>query len=254
MIELDITIFILLFLVAILAGLLDAIAGGGGLITIPILMASGLNPLQALATNKLQGTFGSFSATVHFIRQGYIDFNSMRLAILTTALGAVMGAALVQTINLDFLTLLMPVLLIIFAIYFLCSPNVGDIKQQAKLTIPAFAWFIGFSVGFYDGFFGPGTGSFFMVAFVTLLGYSLTTATAHTKLLNFTSNISSLIIFILSGQIIWLLGLVMGAGQMIGAYIGAHLVIAKGSRLVKPCIVSASLIISFKMIYDLYIK
>jgi uncharacterized protein len=239
-----------LVVVSGIAGFVDAIAGGGGLLTIPALMAAGLSPAQALGTNKLQAAFGSLSASLNFARNGYVAFNEIGLAVLLTFLGAGLGAILVQSINPEFLRSVIPYLLIAAAAYFIFSPSIGDIDGHQRISHPAFALLIGTSIGFYDGVFGPGTGSFFVIAHVSLLGYTTTKATAHTKVLNFTSNIASLFLFILGGKVVWAVGLAMAGGQFIGGRLGAELVIGRGAKVVKPIIVSVCLAMTAKILFD----
>lgn len=241
-------LLLLLFTVGLVAGLVDAIAGGGGLIALPALLATGLSPAQALATNKLQGSFGTFSSSLYFIRSGLIDLKQCHILIICTFVGSALGTLLVQQINPDFLNSVIPLLLILIALYFWLSPGIRDEQAKQRIGEPLFALTIGFGVGFYDGFFGPGAGTFFAVGFVSLLGYSLTLATAHTKLLNFTSNIASLLFFILGGQVVWSLGLAMGCGQLIGGRLGARLVIRQGARLIRPLIVIVTILISTKLL------
>lgn len=241
-------LFLMLFGVALLAGCIDAIAGGGGLLTIPALLWAGLSPLQALATNKLQASFGSFTATWNYSRQGLIKPSEHRAAIILSFLGAISGAWTVQKIDPAFLAQLIPILLMAFALYFMFSPKLGEQERAQRISKNAFAVTAGFGIGFYDGFFGPGTGTFFVIAFVTLLGYSLPKATAGTKLLNFTSNIASLILFAFSGHILWLLGLTMGVGQIIGSFIGSKLAIRHGVQLIRPLLVIVSLLVSLRLL------
>ncbi len=242
---------ILLFLVVIatLAGFVDAIAGGGGLLIIPILLWLGLSPAQTLATNKLQAVFGSFSATAHFIRRGMIDLQKMQWSILSTFLGAAIGTTCVQLIHSEALEKLIPLLLACFALYFLFSPRVGDNDAHARISLHLFSFTFAFLIGFYDGFFGPGTGSFFAATFVFFLGYNLIKATAHAKLLNFISNFSGLLFFILGGHVIWEIGLVMATGQLIGAYAGAHMASRHGSIIIKPLLVVISLALTLKLLF-----
>lgn len=240
----------LLVLVAIagVAGLIDAIAGGGGLLALPALLWAGLPPVQALATNKLQGSFGTLTASFNFVRRGEIQVGRLRIPILMTFIGSAAGTLAVQELGSDLLRDVVPTLLIAFALYFLFSPRIGDQDANHRISHGLFGLLIGFGVGFYDGFFGPGTGSFFAAAFVLLLGYNLRRATAATKILNFTSNIASLLFFALAGQVIWQIGLPMGLAQMAGAWVGSHLVIRHGTRLIRPLLVAVSLAISLKLL------
>jgi uncharacterized membrane protein YfcA len=237
-----------LFLLALAAGLVDAMAGGGGLITVPALLWSGLDPVSALATNKAQAVFGSFTATANFVYRGTVDLRRARLSVLCTFIGAGSGALLVQYLGGELLSRLIPLLLMAFALYFLFSPRVSDVDSHNRIGEPAFALLVGTGIGFYDGFFGPGTGTFFAMAFVALLGYNLRRATAHAKLLNFTSNLAALLLFIAGGHVVWRIGLVMGVGQLIGAWVGSHLVLRHGTRLIRPVLVLASMAVSLKLL------
>lgn len=243
-------IILILFGLALLAGGVDAIAGGGGLITIPALLWAGLSPVESLATNKAQAVFGSGTASVQFMRKGLIDLRGSAFAIVCTFVGSALGALLVQQIDSTALQRLIPLLLVGFALYFLVSPRVSDLDSHQRIGIPAFALTVGLGVGFYDGFFGPGTGTFFAMGYVALLGYNLRRATAHTKLLNFTSNLAALIFFVLGGQVVWTIAAAMAVGQFIGAWIGSHLVLRHGAALVRPLLVVASLLISLKLLWD----
>ncbi|NHB93273.1 sulfite exporter TauE/SafE family protein [Photorhabdus cinerea] len=240
----------LLFLVAVIAGFIDSISGGGGLLTIPALLSVGVSPVQALATNKLQAVGGSFSASLYFVRYGAVDLKSQRFAILMTLFGSMTGAIIVQFMKPDFLSQLLPVLVIIIGLYFLLTPAIGMEDRHRRLTPVAFACLIGGGLGLYDGVFGPGVGSFYALAYVALCGYNLAKSTAHAKVLNFASNIGSLVLFILGGQVLWVLGLVMLAGQVIGARLGASLVLTHGQKLIRPMIVTISFLMSIKLLND----
>lgn len=239
-----------LFLVALLAGFIDAIAGGGGLLTVPALLAAGLSPAQALATNKLQSVGGSFSASLYFIRRKAVDLREQKLNIALTFLGSISGALLVQHVKGDILRQLLPLLVIAIGLYFLLMPKIGEEDRQRRLHGLPFALAAGGCVGFYDGFFGPGAGSFYALAFVTLCGYNLAKSTAHAKVLNFTSNLGGLLLFMLGGKVVWLVGLVMLAGQVCGARLGARMVLTRGQTLIRPMIVIVSAVMSAKLLYD----
>ncbi|MCX8580408.1 MULTISPECIES: TSUP family transporter [unclassified Gilliamella] len=240
----------LLFFIAMLAGFIDSIAGGGGLLTVPALLAVGLPPASALATNKLQSTGGSFSASLYFIRERMVDLKQQKFAITCAFIGSALGTLSVMHIQADFLKLLLPILTISVGLYFLLSPTIGENDRKSRLTIIQFALLPALAIGFYDGFFGPGAGSFYAVAYITLAGFNLTKATAHTKVLNFTSNLAGLIFFIVGGEVVWSIGLVMLVGQFIGARLGAKMVIAKGRKLIRPMLITVSTIMSIKLIYE----
>ena len=236
--ELSLEVLSLLFLVAGIAGFIDAMAGGGGLLTLPALLAVGVPPTQALATNKLQSSFGSFSATLYFVRKGVVSLKAMRLAIACTFVGAAQGAEAVQYIDASLLTSLIPLLLIGISLYFLLAPTTKTHSGPAPLSETAFAFTVGFGIGFYDGFFGPGTGSIFTVCFVALGHFGLVEATARTKVLNFTSNIAALTFFLIAGLPIWQIGLTMAVGGFIGARIGAKVVTINGQRWIEPLVMT----------------
>ncbi|MBN6711000.1 hypothetical protein B0186_08385 [Canicola haemoglobinophilus] len=250
MAEITIQLMLILFLVAGIAGFIDAIAGGGGLITIPALLMTGMPPALALGTNKLQACGGSFSASLYFLRKRAVDVRAFFLIILMTFIGATLGTLLIQNVDATLVKKVLPVLVLIIGLYFLFTPSLGNEDRNARISYSLFAFSAGLGIGFYDGFFGPGTGSLLSLACVTLLGFNLAKATAHAKVLNFTSNIASLIFFLLGGQILWKLGLVMMLGQFIGANLGAKMVLTKGKTLIRPMVVLMSFIMTAKMAYD----
>ena len=216
-----------------LAGFVDSIAGGGGIITIPALLTAGLPPHLALGTNKLQSSFGSLTASLHYRSQHLVSIRETLDGVLFTAAGAAIGTVGIQRLSPVFLERALPLLLLAVFVYLLFSPRVGAESQRARLGRRTFYALFGLSIGFYDGFFGPGTGSFWALAFVALLGLDLKRATAHTKVMNFTSNVVSLTVFALGGNVVLLPGLAMGAGEALGAYCGSKLVIARGVRFVR---------------------
>ncbi|EGG0597594.1 TSUP family transporter [Escherichia coli] len=239
-----------LFFVAMLAGFIDSIAGGGGLLTIPALMAAGMSPANALATNKLQACGGSISATIYFIRRKVVSLSDQKLNIAMTFVGSMSGALLVQYVQADVLRQILPILVICIGLYFLLMPKLGEEDRQRRMYGLPFALIAGGCVGFYDGFFGPAAGSFYALAFVTLCGFNLAKATAYAKLLNATSNIGGLLLFILGGKVIWATGFVMLVGQFLGARMGSRLVLSKGQKLIRPMIVIVSAVMSAKLLYD----
>jgi uncharacterized membrane protein YfcA len=249
----DVTLEILLFLLAAagIAGFIDAMAGGGGLITLPALLAAGVPTANALATNKLQSSFGSFSATLYFVRSGLVSLKEMRMAIACTFIGAAVGATAVQVVDATLLNSLIPLLLIAISLYFLLSSSKPQLEgSKQTLSEGVFALTVGTSIGFYDGFFGPGTGALFTVCFVALGKLNLIHATAKTKVLNFTSNISALLFFLMSGLVLWKVGLTMAVGQFVGARLGAKVVVTKGQKWIRPLVIMMSLLMAFKLLWQ----
>lgn len=245
--ELSYEVYGLLFTVSLITGFIDSISGGGGLITLPVLILLGFLPAEALATNKLQAIFGKLSAVMYYRRQGMLNLPSMKLPLLTSFVGAALGALAVHHIKADFLLKYIPWVIGAAAFYFLFSPKVGDIDKQQRMNLGMFAVLITSTVGFYDGFFGPASGSLFALSFVSLLGYNLSRATAYTRLLLFSTNAASLGVFVLGGNVVWRVGLCMAIGQWIGARYGSEAVMIKGSKLVKPMLVSVCFLLILKM-------
>ncbi|MDD1795087.1 TSUP family transporter [Enterovibrio sp. ZSDZ42] len=246
--ELANEILFFLFVTAIVAGCIDALAGGGGLITIPAMLMCGIPPVSAIATNKVGGVGGTLSASLHFIKTGDIQLSEIKWMMLTTFLGAFFGGMVLTMVDSDFLSLIVPFLLIGFSLYFLFSPNLGDVDQEKKISPYAYTLVVATAIGFYDGFFGPGTGSFFAISLVFLLGFNLVKATAQTKILNFCSNLAALLYFIYEGSIIWDVGLLMFIGLVIGGKVGAKLVLSKGKQLIKFAMIVVTIGISTKML------
>lgn len=218
---------------AFLAGLMDSIAGGGGLITVPALLAMGLPPAAALATNKLQACFGSGTALVRYARAGLVPRDDVVPSVAFTALGAALGTLTVQFLPTAWLSWLIPLLLAVIFVYLLVKPQWGQDEREPRWSKGPFYAVFGLALGFYDGFLGPGTGTFWTVALTGLLGYGLARATAQTKVGNFTSNLVSLAVFASLGQVLWFLGLLMGAGQAVGARLGSQLAMRRGARFIR---------------------
>lgn len=244
----------LLWGAAFLAGFVDSIAGGGGIITIPVLLATGMDPHLALGTNKLQASFGSCTASLHYIRGSLVDPKETVEGILFTAVGAALGTLAIQMIDAPYLKLLLPVLLAGVFLYILFSPDMGRLDSRPVVHPFLFYLAAGLGLGFYDGFFGPGTGSFWTIAFVVFMGQNLKKATAHTKIMNATSNLVSLAAFLIGGKVLFLPGLLMGSGQLLGASLGSHMVIKKGTRFVRVFFLCVVAVTIAKVIHSTYFQ
>lgn len=211
-----------LILIAFIAGFLDTLAGGGGLLTLPALILSGLPPLASLGTNKLQGTMGTATASIIMLRTRRVGWQEVRFLMLAAFLGSAFGTAVVHFIDTGILQWIIPVVLFLTAMYFLFAPLDTFEGRKPLLSIARYRKTVVPLIGCYDGMFGPGTGSFFALAGVSLRGLGLIDATAVAKTLNFSTNVASLIVFGVTGKVVWLVGLLMMAGQFVGAWIGSH--------------------------------
>jgi uncharacterized membrane protein YfcA len=215
------------------AGFVDAIAGGGGIISLPALLAVGLPPHLALGTNKLQAGLGTTIAAANYARRGLLVPRELPLGIACTAAGALAGAALVTHLSSMWLARAVPWLLVAIFVYVVQAPRFGEASRAARVGPGAFGVAAGLVLGFYDGFFGPGTGSFWTIAWVDLRGLSLPQATAQTKVMNLTSNAVALAWFATHGDVMWLLGLGVAAANIAGAVVGSSLAIEKGAPLIR---------------------
>lgn len=251
MLEVDLTLLLILAAVALLAGFFDAIAGGGGLITLPVLFVAGIDPLAALATNKFQAASATVSATVAFARRGMLDWRSgLPMAVMAFAGGA-LGALSVSLVSKELLQGCVPLLLLMVAAYFTFSPRLGDQQTRtARLSVPLFCLLAAPLIGFYDGVFGPGVGSFFMVAFILLLGQNLLRAVANSKLLNAACNLGALSVFASTGTILWSVALAMAACAMLGAQLGARCAVYFGPRLIRPLLICVCCAMTLKLLLD----
>lgn len=235
--------------VAVVTGFIDSIAGGGGLIMMPTLLFAGLPPHIALGTNKLQSICGTTMAAYRYRRAGLFRVRPNLLVVGVVFIAALLGAVAILWIDGKALSLLVPVLLLAVALYTVFSPRMEDHESEPRITDRQYLPLAG-GIGFYDGFFGPGTGSFFAVSLVGLRGFGLTRATGLAKLLNLTSNAASLVVFALSRQINLPLGLCMALGAMTGAWLGAHSATRFGAKLIRPLLITASLALTGKLIWS----
>lgn len=244
-------LLLILFAVAALAGWIDTLAGGGGLIVLPALLVAGVPPVQALATNKCQGFVGTCTATVTLLVKKRLPTKGLWKLMALSGIGSVIGTLLIQQVDTGWLRWAVPVLLLAVAIYFLLTPKLGETEQPAKTSEATWRRFAVPFFGFYDGFFGPGTGSFFAASRVLMRGAPLVQATVLAKPLNFTSNIASLVVFAFGGQVLWLVGGVMMLGQVIGAYFGTHAIYWGGAKLIRPLVIVMCTAMSLHQLWGL---
>jgi hypothetical protein len=248
LLEIDPSLIAVLFAVAAGAACVDAIAGGGGLLTLPALLLAGLDPVAAIATSKLQASAGTVSATIAFARRGLIRWSEAWKIALAAGLASMAGALCVSLLPRAVLEAAVPVLLIGIALYFATARRMSSEDAAARVTPAFFALTLAPAVGFYDGVFGPGAGSFYMIGFVTLLGLGVVRATAHTKLANAASNVGSLALFALSGHVVWTIGLAMAAGAFLGAQVGSRLAMRLGASLIRPLLVTIACAMAVRLL------
>ena len=241
----DITIYIILFIVALFAAGIDAIAGGGGLLVVPTMLILGMNPLVTLGTNKLQSCFGTATSSYNYFKNGLLKENNIKLLAIISFVGSLIGTFLVSQLSNELLNNLIPILLIGAAIFLII--NKGNKFNISKSVVLAFLPLV-FLIGFYDGFFGPGTGTFFVMTFLIIKNRSIMQATAATKVLNLSSNFASFLVFQYKGFVIWELALIMAIAQITGAYIGSKLAIKNGEKFVRPVIVFISIVLSLRIL------
>ncbi len=242
----------LLVAAALVAGVVDAIAGGGGLITLPSLLAVGLPPHLALGTNKGQSVFGSFAALTRYGRAGLLDPSRAKLTFPLGLLGSAVGAFGVLFVRPEALRPVVLFLLVVVAAFMaLYRPKEGARPSLPARHKAARAAVLALAVGAYDGFFGPGTGTFLIAGFVGLLALPLPQATADAKVVNFASNLAAVTLFGLQGLVLWKVALPMAAGQFVGGYLGAHLAVRGGARLIRYVVLSVVFALVLKLGWDL---
>ena len=244
---LEFNTYIILFIAAFLASLVDSIAGGGGLLTTPAMLLVGISPLNTLATNKFQSCFGTFTSTYNYYKNGLLTEPKRYLFFFLSFAGSMVGTFLVSRISNEVLESIIPILLISAAVFFILNRGPSTSNKSSSLVF--IFNLIVILIGFYDGFFGPGTGSFFVLAFVIIKGISIMEATAITKLLNFASNFAAFIIFAIKGYVIWELGLIMAVAQIGGANLGSRFAISNGEKVVRPVLVVVSILLSIRILF-----
>ena len=242
-------IIALLMAVAFVAATIDAIAGGGGLLTIPALLAAGLPPVAAIATNKLQSSFGTGAAVLAYARKGHVDLARFAAPAMASFLGSAAGAFILTRIDPGVLSGLIPLLLIAMAGYYLFAPRMTEHDRHVRAGAALLLVFATV-IGCYDGFFGPGTGSFFTTGLVAVFGLGLTRAVAQTKLFNFASNVAGLAVLIAGGHVVWIVGLAMAVASVAGSQVGAHAAMRFGAGAVRPLLIVICISLTAKLLAD----
>jgi len=238
-----------------ISGFIDSIAGGGGLISTPVLLLVGLPPHMALGTNKLAASAGTMISSHEFFKSKKLNFKLLKLMIPYAFVGAVIGVSTLQFITPDLLEKIIPFMIFGVAIYTVISKKVGMTNLFEGFTSKnKFLGKILTSVlGFYDGFFGPGTGTFFMFGLVKIFKFDFTVATANTKVLNLTTGIAALLTFLYNGQVNFKYGLISSVFMILGSIVGSKMAVKNGAKFIKPIFIVMSLVMASKMVYSMVI-
>lgn len=244
---------LVLALVAFLAGFIDAVAGGGGMLTVPTLLSLGLPPHIALGTNKLAATFASSTAAFTYYRKKLFKPKCWGRAFVSTLIGAILGTLFVDFISTEWLEKILPLVILAAAIYTIWHKTPNKVNNETPQPCPTFnkkQYAQGLTLGFYDGVAGPGTGAFWTVSSMALYRLNILLASGLAKAMNFTSNFTSLVTFAILGHIDWVLGLTMGICLMAGAFVGAHSAIKFGAKFIRPVFVTVVSILAVKLAYE----
>lgn len=249
----DIDVYFFVVVAGFVASFVDASAGGGGMISLPALLLAGISPLNALGTNKLAAVMGAFTSFVTFVRSGKMDISLMKKLFPLSFVGSAVGVLTVQQIPSEFLRPLIIVLLIAVVLYTILKKDWDKEAKPKQFTgkVLILSMLAAFVMGFYDGFFGPGTGSILLFIFL-MLGYDFIGSTANTKALNFGSNLAAAIFFALSGMVDYQLGIFMGISMIAGAYCGAKFALTKGVAYVRPMFIVVTTLLIGKQLLDLF--
>ncbi|MBM4404402.1 MAG: TSUP family transporter [Candidatus Cloacimonetes bacterium] len=237
-----------------LAGLIDAIAGGGGLISLPAYWAIGLPPHQALATNKFSSVWGTAISTTNYLHANMIDIPVALVSASFALGGSWLGSSAVLHLSSAFLNYLLIILIPLITILTLLKKKFGLINRSGQLTVRyrmVIGALAGIGIGFYDGFFGPGTGTFLILIFALALHYDLVTANGNTKVVNFASNLAAVITFAIAGKIFYPLAIPAAACGIAGNLLGSRLVIRRGNTLIRKIFILALLLLFIRVLWNL---
>ena len=248
----DVYTIVFLVVMGFIASFIDSVVGGGGLISIPALMWTGLPPLTVLGTNKAAAVMGAVTSFVSFMRSGRMDVSLIKKLFPLSFVGSAVGVFTVRMIPPDFLRPLVIVMLIAVAVYSVMKKDWGDKSSYRGMTKRnmIFSFLVAFVFGFYDGFFGPGTGSFILFAFL-LIGFDFIGAAANARALNFASNLAAFILFTSLGIANYWYAVPMGLAMVAGAIVGTKMAISKGAKYVRPLFIAVTTILIGKQIFDM---
>ena len=244
--------YLFLFFASIFASVVDTIAGGGGMIALPSLLSVNLSPATSLGTNRIQSIVGELVAAFRFHRQGHIKLKEMTLGFLLTGFGAALGSVAIMAMDPRRLMVVLPFLLLGLFLIFLFSPSLRGDQVRQRIKPLTFYLCVGTLIGFYNGFFGPGTGTFWVLALMFFMGLPMDKAVMQAKPFNTVGNLASLVVFGVQGHIAYWALIVMAPGQIIGASIASQLVIKHGTRLVRPMFIIVFGLLMVKLFYDAF--
>ncbi|MFJ6208518.1 sulfite exporter TauE/SafE family protein [Lysinibacillus sp. NPDC092081] len=251
--DIDLLSLIILLVLGFIASFLNAIVGGGGLISLPALMAVGLPPSTAIATNKLANTISNGTSMLTFLRAGKVDINKNKKIMPFIFIGSFIGAYTVHLVSPAILKPLMLVMLVLVTSYTIFKKDWGQQPEERTLSTVKKIAFIGAfaAVGFYDGFFGPGTGSFF-IFILLMMGNDFLQAAGNAKAFNFTSNLAALAMFLLLGKVNFLYGLPMGFVMIFGAIMGSKFALKRGTKMMRIIFIIMTCTLIVKNAWDYF--
>lgn len=235
-----------------IAAFIDSVVGGGGLISVPTLLAAGLNPVLALGTNKAAAVMGAATGAFTFFRSGKVDMSLMKYLFPAAFFGSIGGVIVLRQIPPDFLRPLVVVLLVVVTLYSVFKKEWGKENTYGGMTptILRLSILASAVIGFYDGFFGPGAGSFLLFSFL-LIGFDFVRAAANARAINFASNLGSVLFFIAIGEVDFSYSIPMGLAMIVGAKCGAVVALKKGASYVRPLFLIVTSVMIGKQIYTL---
>lgn len=236
-----------------IAGFIDAVAGGGGLVSLPAYLFAGVPIHIAYGTNKFANCIGTGMASAKFLKSGNIKLKPALISATGALIGSWVGAQLVLLLDEKYLQYSLMIILPIVAIFLLFNRNFGqdiNIKEVPIRKLYIISFIIGLIIGVYDGFFGPGTGTFLVLAFTSICGFNMITASGNAKIVNLASNLAALVVYILNGKVSFMIGIPAAIFAVLGNYIGAHFAINKGSKFIKPVIILVIAMLFIKIIVD----
>ena len=244
--------FVPFVLLLFAGGFIDSIAGGGGLLTLPAYLLTGLPTVSALATNKFSSIFGTFGSFLGYLKHNKLHLKLLKFLVPASFAGSMLGSFIVTKIKADFLNAAIPFLILGVGLYSLFTKSLAGVSmyKHPKKAVLTKGIFFTFLVGFYDGFFGPGAGTFFIVMLIKIFSVDFLEASGNTKLLNFASGLSAFFIFLINGKVNFFYGLIGTVAILLGSLAGTKLAIKKGVPFIRPVFLSVSFIIAIKMFYD----